>query len=124
MSTPPRHLAVLVLTACLALTLSACSSDDGDDGGSTTRATTIAGLKGDQTAGKTTYDNTCAACHKVDGTGDIGPNLVTGTKAALTVTAVATVVVDGQGTMPSYSTLTDQDIANTISYVKGQLAGK
>ena len=124
MTTLPRRLAVLLLTACLALTLAACSSDDGDDGGSSTRPTSIAALTGDQTAGKATYDTTCSGCHKADGTGNIGPDLISDAKASLSVTAMATVVIDGKGTMPAYGTLTDQEIANTIAYVKGQLAGK
>jgi mono/diheme cytochrome c family protein len=122
-----RFFAVSLLVAVMALSMAACSSDDGSDGGDSgtaTRAGKVAALTGDQTAGKTTYEAQCGGCHKADGTGNNGPNIISGTKAALSVTAVATAIIDGKGSMPAFNTLSDQEIANTVAYVQGQLAGK
>jgi len=125
MFTLPRSFAITLLITCFTLTFSACSSDDGDDGGggSTTRASAIAALTGDQAAGKTLYLSKCSACHKADGTGNNGPNLMSGSKAMLSMQAMATTVVDGTGSMPSFGTMSNQEIADIVSYVKGDLAG-
>ncbi len=120
-----RTLATLALTVLLALSAAACSSDDGSTGGnSATRAGHVASLTGDGAKGATTYDAKCAGCHGADGKGVSGPSLVASPKADLTTQAMVTAVLDGKGTMPSFSTLTDEEIANTIAYVKGELRNK
>lgn len=122
-----RFIATSLFVAMMALTLVACSSDDdagGGDSSATTRQSKIAALTGDQTAGKAKYEMNCGGCHKVDGTGNTGPNIISGAIAELSVEAVAAVIINGKGTMPAYGSMTDQEIANTVAYVKGQLAGK
>ena len=86
----------------------ACSSS------TSSRVTTINGLKGDATAGKSVYTNNCASCHGSDAkSGSARENLPS--KSASTA---YTQIIDGKGSMPSFDNLSDQDIANVWAYVQ------
>ena len=103
------------------LLLSACGSDSTDE---ETRYDKIAKLTGDSANGKAVYDSNCAGCHGADGkSGAAGPNLVEGALTALTVAQMAQAVVDGKSVMPAFTQLSNQEVADVVSYVKGPLAG-
>lgn len=92
----------------LAIVSVACSSS------TSSRVTTINGLKGDTTAGKSVYTNSCSSCHGTDAkSGSARENLPS--KNASTAYAQ---IIDGEGSMPSFSDLSDQDIANVWAYVQ------
>jgi mono/diheme cytochrome c family protein len=109
-----------VRSTCLAalLALTACGSAGGTDAGST-RTDTLGALTGDATAGKTVFDANCASCHKVDGTGT-PPNFPALASSAKTWTKPQffTILLEGKGLMASYKTLSDQQLANVVEYVR------
>lgn len=103
--------ALLIVTAC---------NDPADDKSATetdepTRAERIADLTGDATAGASVYSDNCALCHAADGSGTSGPNIQD--PSAYNQDDLITTVLDGQGTMPSFDALEDQEIADVIAYV-------
>lgn len=117
-------LSVAALTAALA----ACSTTTttNDAGTTTDRPAAIAKLTGDATKGKVVYETTsqptCLSCHKADGTGGPGsgytiPGLAEPAKND-PVDEIATVIVNGKGAMPKQSSLSDQDIADVVAYMK------
>ncbi|MFT5681210.1 MAG: mono/diheme cytochrome c family protein [Myxococcota bacterium] len=108
-----KNLALIgVLTMSLALPVIGCG-DKGDTG--TDRTSDILALTGDSAAGETLYTGNCSGCHGADGTGtDTFPSLVGTTTAEFTVDTV----LNGAGSMPSFSSLADQDIADVFAYVE------
>ena len=121
-----RRVLPFALTGLLALTSLACSSSGGGGGGSNSAATAIAALTGDQTNGKSIYGNQCASCHAADGSGGVGSSLIAPPKSSLSAEAMIVSLLDGKGNMPSFSSsLTEQQMADVIAYVRGNLkAGK
>ena len=105
-----RHIAHALLTLSALLALTACGASD--------HANTIAGMSGDATSGQTLYSANCASCHGATGGGGSGPNLVKAfnddEKAEL-----IDVILDGDGDMPAFSSLSDQEIADIVSYLEG-----
>lgn len=93
---------------CLIL-LSACSASD--------RAITISELEGDATAGKAPYDQNCMSCHGATAQGGSGPNLVKEISEH-DLADMIDVVLDGDGDMPGFSNLEDQEIADIFAYIK------
>ncbi len=92
----------------LALSTFACSAS------TSSRVSTINGLKGDVAAGKSVYTSNCASCHGSDAkSGSARENLPS--KSASTA---YTQIIDGKGSMPSFDNLSDQDIANVWAYVQ------
>jgi disulfide bond formation protein DsbB len=136
---------LLVLSVALALVLfaAACGGDD-DDGASsdTTEAPSDDGdgdgdgdaAVGDAAAGATVFSGTCAACHGEDAEGidGLGKPLADSDFVADTSSAELIVVVtDGRAVDDPANTtgilmppkggnpaLTDEDIANVVSYIK------
>jgi cytochrome c553 len=95
-----------------------------DAGGGTPpvdRPAEVAKLTGDPASGKTVYETssapTCASCHKADGKGDIGPALAEPSKND-TAQVLAKYILDGVGSMPKQTALSDQQIADLIAYMK------
>lgn len=90
------------------------------------------------TRGKTVYTNICLACHQADGTGvpNLNPPLiktswVLGSKPALVQLVLkgsqGKVEIDGEkfnNNMPSLSYLTDQEIADVLTYVRNSFGNK
>ncbi len=92
----------------LALSAVACSSS------TSSRVTTISGLKGDAVAGKSVYTNSCSSCHGSNAkSGSAGENL-----PSKNASTAYTQILDGKGSMPSFSDLSDQDVANVWAYVQ------
>lgn len=101
-----RPLAALVFVAA-----SAC-------GASQTQITAVSSLSGNASAGQSVYSANCASCHGADGrTGSANRNIVqaaTGNSNG----AIGTILL-GDGAMPAFDgTLTDQQIADVVAYVK------
>ncbi|MCB9674068.1 MAG: cytochrome c [Alphaproteobacteria bacterium] len=86
------------------------------------RVDTILALTGDAATGGDVYTARCASCHNADGSGGIGPSLVTEIPAS-TDEAVLTVVIDGEGSMPSNGDLADQDLADLLAYLNQEFGG-
>lgn len=96
--------------------------DDGGDGGTGggDRAATILGLEGDASAGATLFSSgACAtpACHGPDGmSGMASPTLDTSVPSASDMQLVNS-LLNGKGSMPAQSNLTDQQLADILAYV-------
>jgi mono/diheme cytochrome c family protein len=97
-------------------------------GSGASRASSVAALTGVSANGKSVYTNTCASCHQPGGEGDatrtadggvLYPSLIT-KAATLTSEAFLGFTINGvPGTsMSSYSSLTDQQLADVYAYVK------
>jgi mono/diheme cytochrome c family protein len=97
-------------------------------GGGGTRAASVAAMTGVSTNGKSVYTSTCASCHQASGLGDpsrtadggvLYPSLIS-KASTLTPEAFLGFTINGvPGTsMVSYSTLTDQQLADVYAYVK------
>ena len=103
------------LTLLSALILLAACGDKSESGTAVDRTADILALTGDATAGETTYTGNCSGCHSADGAGsDSFPAL---TDATFSEDSVNT-VLEGAGSMPSFSGLEDQDIADVLAYVE------
>ena len=108
--------------------LSLVSMLSGCGGASSSRASTIAGLTGTATNGSSVYANTCSSCHASNATGGGGtgpdggllyPSLVERSKALSETDFIGFTLNGVPGTsMISYSTLTDQQLADVYAYVK------
>ena len=94
--------------------LSACSGAPEEDSGPVDRAAAILALDGDASAGAEVYGTNCTGCHGADGSGgDPGPN-IQGVDPAFAVDTL----LNGNGGMPSYATLGDQDIADVVAFLQ------
>ena len=80
-------------------------------------ARAIAALEGDATAGEPLYSNHCASCHGATAGGGSGPNLVKELKDH-DLEDMIDVVLDGDGSMPPFDSLEDQQIADIMAYIK------
>lgn len=99
-----------------------------------------AGLKAAMTRGKAVYETTCLACHQADGGGvpNMNPPLVKTKWVLGDKKALAKIVLKGlQGgeididgdkfhnpMPPQESTLTDQEIADVLTYVRNSFGNK
>jgi mono/diheme cytochrome c family protein len=92
----------LVAAAVIALVVAGCASSD-------------AGLYG-----RDLFVHSCAMCHRVDGSGGIGPAIGPGSNAALNLTdeQIAGVIEVGPGNMPSFNRLTADQVDSLIAYVR------
>lgn len=80
-----------------------------------TRTEDILSLTGDTTAGETVYTDNCSSCHGADGTGASGPD-ITGQVPGMTEEALVNLVLEGEGVMPAFDNLSDQEIADLVAY--------
>ena len=118
-----RMMPALFLAGSLVLA-TGCDEEGSDGGGGETggddRASTILGLSGDSAAGATLFaSSTCgtAACHGSDGSsGAATPPLNTSVPAASDEQIVST-FLNGKGSMPAQSNLSDQQLADLLAYV-------
>lgn len=117
-------LSKLLTCALLALTLTACGSEDSDT--DTNNADNNAGNNANSAvaAGKVVWDgNSCAGCHGADGktVGGAGPATNALTSAAIqgkTDAVLSDSIKNGKGNMPPYSTLSDAQITNVIAFIR------
>jgi len=100
-------------------------------------ASASGGMQASITRGKQVYLEQCLACHQVDGLGVQGMNpplvrtkFVTGDKKALVkivLTGLQGVQIDGEdyhGVMAPHPDLTDQQIADVLTYVRNSFGNK
>jgi mono/diheme cytochrome c family protein len=100
-------LKLLALTALL-FTLPACGPSD--------RAVSIADMTGEATSGAALYTMHCASCHGASARGGSGPNLISELGEEDDADLID-VVLEGDGDMPSFSNLEDQEIADIMAHL-------
>jgi cytochrome c oxidase subunit II len=120
----------LLVSIGLSASLFACassttgSSTSGSSGAAADRPKAIAALKGDSAKGKTVYETNCKGCHGLDGAGNMAAKFPSLAEPGKNDTAeqlagyVVNGVPDAMPSMPSFAKLSDQDIADTVAYVK------
>ena len=77
-------------------------------------ATTAAASTAD---GKALYEDNCASCHGKTGGGGIGPSLK-GIQNRFSEDQEAGIIKNGQSSMPSFSNLSDEEIAAIVAYTR------
>jgi mono/diheme cytochrome c family protein len=80
------------------------------------RQTTILDLDGDAVNGADVYDAECAACHGLNGEGNIGPSMAASV-ASNDEGQLVDVMLTGADGMPDFADLSDQDIADLVTYL-------
>ena len=92
-----------VLALSLALSLTACSI----------------GGPAEDAPGEEIYQQLCARCHDGDLSGGVGPSLGPGSNAASEDDEyLEFTIVNGRGRMPSFPSLSEEQIARLIAYVR------
>ena len=90
-------------------------------GGEATRSDTIPALDGDATAGATVYNDNCALCHAASGLGvndgATGADLTEAAGEASEDAELIGYIINGEGDMPAFADLTDQEIADVLAYI-------
>ncbi len=90
-------------------------------------ATVPAGAAGDAAAGKTVYSNKCLICHGATGDGATGyakamklqpAQLSSDQVQKKTDAELKKIIVEGSGKMKPIKSLSDDDIANVIAYLR------
>lgn len=95
-----------------------CGDDDHDESPTPDeRIDAILGLTGDSAAGKVVHDSNCVACHGATGGGGSGPAL-TEEIPHHTDTQIVSIIVYGEGSMQAQSALTDQEVADVLTYCR------
>lgn len=108
-----------VLALASALFLPACDDDGGGSGNA--RVDKILELDGDAAAGQQAFAAVCgvSTCHGADGDTPGTPETATLSSQipGMSEAEIATVMVEGKGTMPSQGHLEDQQLANILAFV-------
>lgn len=95
--------------------------DDAPSGGDTeldARIATILDLSGDHLAGAATFSANCTGCHGAEGSGGtVGPSLYKRVPA-LTTEAIVEILLTGRSPMPSWSVLSDQELADVLALLQ------
>lgn len=104
----------MTLRLCLTLLISAslfsaCGASD--------NAIAISKIEGDPAAGQPLYEEHCSSCHGAMAGGGSGPNLIKELKEH-DLADMIDVVLEGDGSMPSFEYLEDQKIADIMAYIK------
>jgi mono/diheme cytochrome c family protein len=121
-----RLVSVIVMTGMIAVLTSARISPSQDK------------LKASIERGKTVYENTCLACHQINGSGVPGMNpplkktkWVVGDKKTLINVILKgldqEIVVDDEtytNVMPAFANLSDQEIADVLTYIRNSFGNK
>lgn len=117
-----RMMPALFLAGSLALA-TGCDGggEDGGDGGSggDDRASVILGLDGDAAAGANVFSTAgcnIEACHGADGETGSAPSLSSLVSAAMDDRLVDS-LLNGRGSMPAQSSLSDQQLADVLAYL-------
>jgi mono/diheme cytochrome c family protein len=95
-----------------ALLLLACGKPD-------PRVEDILALEGEATSGEALYSANCSSCHGADASGGSGPNLIEEVEEGEQEEMIE-VILEGEGEMPSFSDLEDQDIADILAWIESQ----
>lgn len=85
--------------------------------GSSARVTTIQALTADTSSGQSLYASKCASCHGTNGSGGSAGKNVTGVTKSDSTAAIDQILNGGDG-MSSFSSLSDQNIADIVGYIK------
>lgn len=109
-------LALLLLAACDDDYILDEVEDTDTDVPDSARAADVLALTGDATLGESTFTTTCAGCHNADGSENIGPGLADSISTLTPETALST-IIDGDGGMPAYGYLSDEDLADLWAYL-------
>lgn len=105
------------------LALAQASDDDGDDAAVETEAVDGEAAAVDpalaelMTEGASVYSSNCEACHGADGQGGAGPALA-GSQILTSIGTISRQVIDGGERMPSFSQLSDSQIAAAATYIR------
>ena len=117
------HRMFLFVSIVLSFLLSACSgagstsSTSESAASESTRLSSIEGLTADSTAGGTLFTSDCASCHGSNATsGSANKNLPS--IATSNETAAIDQILNGGDGMSSFASLTDQQIADLLGYLK------
>ncbi len=98
----------VILTLISLLFISSC-------GGSEARIDAILKLDAKDENGKSIYEANCSRCHGSDGSGtSLGP----GIKSENDEEEIIEVTIEGEGSMPAFDHLSDQEIADLTKYSK------
>lgn len=98
--------------------------------GSTTTPGTVGAvqaLKGDNANGATVWKNNCVGCHGTEGKGipDVGEDLTTSAAKERADAELIATILNGKGKMPAYkATLSDQQVADVLAYVRKDIQKK
>lgn len=103
-------LGLSLLLAAGAGAVTACS-------GNSARITSVAALTADTVSGKSLYTSNCASCHGSDGKSASGKKNIVSATTSNTSGAIDT-MLSGDGEMPDFANLSDQELANIVGYVK------
>lgn len=114
-----------LLAITFAMTLVSGCDDGGDESGEEgggSRTDMILGLSGTSAAGQTVFTNNCgvASCHGADGNtpGTSSTKRLSDEIPSLSDKQIVDVVINGEGTMPPQSALSDQQVADVLAYVQ------
>lgn len=118
-----RKMPALLFAGALALA-TGCDGDEEDTGGGGTggedRAATILGLEGDAASGETLFASSgcnIMSCHGADGLSGAAMPPLSSSVAAASDEQIVTTFLEGKGTMPAHSNLSDQQLADLLAYV-------
>ena len=66
------------------------------------------------------YERSCAACHAVDGSGGIGPEVDSGSNTHLNLSddQITGVITVGPGNMPRFSRLSDEQVESLVRFLR------
>lgn len=99
------------------LGMAGCSGGHDNDASSSDRIGAIEALAADTATGQTLFDSSCASCHGSDAmSGSADKNLPTIVSSDTTL-AIDQILNGGEG-MASFASLTDQQVADILGYVK------
>ncbi len=104
----------LLIAAAILTIAPACSEEENP------KTEGILELSGDAADGKLTYDNNCSSCHGADGTGNGSAPSLAEHASHESDSEIVTIILDGEGSMPSFSNLSDQEVANILAYIREQ----
>jgi mono/diheme cytochrome c family protein len=85
--------------------LIACGSGD--------QLAAVEALTGDEANGQVVYDANCAGCHGSSADGGSGPSLLN-----KSLHDFVEVIPNGEGSMPAFPDITDQEIADMYAFVQ------
>jgi mono/diheme cytochrome c family protein len=68
--------------------------------------------------GAALFSSTCASCHGIQGVGDTGVAMTDDLVTSLTDVEIASIISNGQDTMPGFPTLSDAQVAAIVEYVR------
>lgn len=102
-------LSTLLLTSLALSLLAGCSASE--------RAIKISELDGDAESGMTLYSDKCSSCHGASARGKVGPDLISHL-ADHDEADFIDIIINGEGGMPSFKSLEDQEIADIIAHLQ------